>query len=99
MAKTKKLSTKSVTKAYMDFRVKAHTFINSVLNPSRRKLLTVEAANAQGQLNGMTVVELITIAQLSDGTQERVYIEAYDKTLSIYAEKRNPTSPPYELRS
>jgi hypothetical protein len=53
-------------------------------------LLTVDVADEQGKLNGMTIDVLSTIANLSAGTGERVYIQAYDKYISIYAEKPMP---------
>lgn len=99
MAKEKKPTVKSVTETYMNWRRMALAYINEIRYPKSRKLLSVEAADQQGKLNGMTVVELITVAQLSANQGERVYLEVLDKTLTLVAEKDVRTSPPYELRS
>lgn len=90
---TKKPTVKSVTAAYMAFRVAAHSFINNLRHPAKRLLLSVDAADAQGKLNGMTIVELITVAQLSANTDERVYLSVYGKKLSLFAEKIAPAIP------
>jgi hypothetical protein len=84
-------------KHYEAFRVLAKDYIETVRYPDRRALLSVDAADAQGKLNGMTIVELLTIANLTQNTGERVYMQADGKTITMFAEKIAP-QPPLELR-
>ena len=90
--KPKKETLKSVKAEFEAFKVLAKQTISEQRFPSRRALLTVNATDAQGRYNGMTVVELITIAQLTLGTGERVYMEADGKTITMLAEKTRPVS-------
>ena len=94
----KKPTVKSVTAVFEAFKVLAKNYISSQRYPDRRQLLTVEAADAAGRLNGMTIVELITVVKLTEGTNERVFITVRDKTISLWAEKV-VALPPFELRS
>lgn len=94
----KKETVKSVKLALEQFKQVAKSYINEVRYPQLRNLLSVDAVDAQGKLNGMTVVELLTIANLSLGTGERVYLQAYGKTISMWAEKIAPQLP-LELRN
>ena len=93
----KKETVKSVKAAFEAFRVLAKDYIKTVQYPDRRALLSVDAADAQGKLNGMTIVELLTIANLTQNTGERVYMQASGKTITMFAEKIAP-QPPLELR-
>ena len=94
----KKPTVKSVTAAFEAFKVLAKDYIRSQRYPDSRALLSVEAADATGRLNGMTIVELITVVQLTEGTHERVFITVQNKTITLWAEKR-VALPPFELRS
>ena len=93
--RTKKETLKSVKAEFEKFKEDARNALRSYRFPSTRALLTVEAADAQGRLNGMTVVELITVVQLTKNTGERVYITAQDKTITLFAEK--PAVTPMEM--
>lgn len=88
--KTKKETLKSVKKEFETFKMLARQTVAGLRNPSRRQLLTVDAVDETGKVNGMFVTELITIASLTAGTHERVYMQAYGKSISIYAEKPMP---------
>ncbi|MGA2886073.1 MAG: hypothetical protein ABSE80_13130 [Halobacteriota archaeon] len=93
--RTKKETLKSVKAEFEKFKEDARNALGSYRFPSTRALLTVEAADAQGRLNGMTVVELITVVQLTKNTGERVYITAQGKTITLFAEK--PAVTPMEM--
>jgi hypothetical protein len=95
--KTKKETLKSVKKEFEAFKMLARQTVAGLRIPSRRALLTVDAADAQGRLNGMTIVELITVVQLTKNTRERVYITAEGKTITLSAEAAVPV--PLELGS
>jgi len=88
--KPKKETLKSVKKAFEDYKVLARQTVSALKYPLSRSLLTVDAADAQGRLNGMTIVELITVVQLSKNTRERVYITAEGKTITLSAEAVMP---------
>ena len=93
--RTKKDTLKSVKAEFEKFKEDDRNALRSYRFPSTRALLTVEAADAQGRLNGMTVVELITVVQLTKNTGERVYITAQGKTITLFAEK--PAVTPMEM--
>ncbi len=93
----KKETVKSVKAAFEAFKVLAKDYICTARYPQRRALLSVDAADAQGKLNGMTIVELLTVANLTQNTEERVYMQASGKTITMFAEKIAP-QPPLELR-
>jgi|SRR5271166_3246102 len=84
-------------KDYEAFRVLAKDYIRNTRYPQRRALLTVEATTEDGKLNGMTIVELLTVANLTQNTGERVYLQACGKTITMFAEKI-ATEPPSSLR-
>jgi hypothetical protein len=86
----KKPTIKSVTEEFEAHKVKAKDYVKALRYPQRRHLLSVCAADKDGRLNGMTVVELITVVRLTENTQERVYITVDDKTISLWAEKIVP---------
>ena len=52
----KKETVKSVKAAFEAFKVLAKDYICTARYPQRRALLSVDAADAQGKLNGMTIV-------------------------------------------
>jgi hypothetical protein len=56
--------------------------------PERRKLLSIVAADAQGRINGMTVPELLTIVNLTAGTNEKTYLTTSGKEVIFWAETR-----------
>lgn len=79
-------------KDYEQFRKDAKANLWSLRYPAKRALLSIDAADAQGKLNGLTVVELLTIVNLTDATGERVYLTAQGKTITAWAEKLVPRS-------
>ena len=93
--RTKKETLKSVKAEFEKFKEDARNALGRYRFTSTRAQLTVEAADAQGRLNGMTVVELITVVQLTKNTGERVYITAQGKTITLFAEK--PAVTPMEM--
>lgn len=88
-----KESVKNITDKFEVWRFSAKAFIHTLKYPSRRRLLSVDASDAQGKLNGMTVVELLTIVNLSVGMHERVFLTAEGKTLVAWAEQEAPITP------
>lgn len=89
--KPTKLEVLSTT--FATYKVNAQNFMYTLQNPAKRPLLTVDAADAQGKLNGMTIVELIAIVNLTNATGERVYFTATGKTITAWAEKLAPSAP------
>jgi len=89
----KKPTVKSVTTAFEIYRGIVKEYITSIRYPKRRALLSVVAADAQGKLNGMTIVELITVVRLTEKTDEKVYITVGDKEITLWAEKFPPKVP------
>lgn len=93
----KKPTVKSVTTAFEGYRKIAKEYIRTLQRPLQRKLMSSEAADATGRLNGLTVVELITISRMAENTGERVFLAVTDnKTITLYAEKW-PASAPFIL--
>ena len=90
-----KETVKSVKKEFEAFKVLTKAAVVNFRYPNTRRLLTVDAADAQGKLNGITIVELLTIANLTAGTSERVFMQAEGKTIVMFAEKPKPI--PMEL--
>lgn len=86
MKKPNKPTVKSVTAAFLAYKMEAQKFMYTLQFPAQRKLLSVDAADAQGRLNGMTIVELITVVQLSANQGEKVVISVQDKTITLTAE-------------
>jgi hypothetical protein len=91
--RTKKETLKSVKAEFEAFRTLARQTLSGLRFPLSRRLLTVDAADPQGKLNGMTIVELITIANLTNGTGERLIVEAQGKTIVMFAEKTSTPVP------
>ena len=94
--KAKKETLKSVTAAFYTWRLAAKDYIYKLRNPQSRQLLNVDAADATGKLNGITVVELIAITNLLSGTGEKLFFVPQGKSIVGYAVK-DPTPIPIEL--
>jgi len=90
--KTKKETLKSVKKQLEEFRAKSKQIIDDLHYPARRKLLTINVIEPNGAFNGMTVAEMLTIVNLSNGTGERIVMEANGKAIEMWAEKRSRIS-------
>jgi hypothetical protein len=89
--KPTKLEVLSTT--FATYKENAQKFMYTLQNPPHRALLSVDAADAQGKLNGMTIVELLLIVNLTDAQGERVYLKASGKTITAVAEKKAPRAP------
>lgn len=89
----KKETLKSVKAAFQTYVENAQKFMWTLQNPAQRELLSVVAADEQGKLNGMTIVELLTIVNLTAATGERVYLTARGKTITAWAEAKAPRAP------
>jgi hypothetical protein len=96
MKKPKKETLKSVTAAFYAWRIAAKNYIHELRNPQSRQILSIEAADSLGKLNGMTVVELIAITNLLSQTGEKLYLVPQGKAITGYAVK-NPARAPMEL--
>jgi hypothetical protein len=96
--KAKKPTVKSVTTAFYGYRAIAKEYIRTLQKPLQRKLMSSEAADETGRLNGLTIVELITISRMAENTGERVFLAVTDnnKNITLYAEKW-PASAPFIL--
>lgn len=61
---------------------------------NRRELMTIEPANENGMINGITIPELIMLVNLNSTGEETLLETSYDhKTLLIIARKRAPRVP------
>jgi hypothetical protein len=96
MKKPKKETLKSVKAAYLTYRALAQKFMYELQNPASRQIISIEAADSLGKLNGMTVVELIAITNLLSQTGEKLYLVPQGKAITGYAVK-NPARAPMEL--
>jgi hypothetical protein len=94
--KAKKETLKSVTAKFEAWRVTARGFMYQLQNPVSRQIISIEAADAQGKLNGMTVVELIAITNLLSQTGEKLYLVPQGKSIVGYA-VADPARAPQEL--
>ena len=101
--KAKKPTVKSVTTAFEGYRAIAREYIareyiRTLHKPLQRKLMSSEAADETGRLNGLTIVELIAISRTAENTGERVFLAVTDnnKNITLYAEKW-PASAPFML--
>lgn len=88
-----KETTKSVKKAYDEYRIVARGYIYNLMHPAQRQLLSLEATNESGQVNAMTILELLTVVNLTDGTGDRVFLTANGKTLTLWSEKKLSVLP------
>lgn len=90
---SKKETIKSVEEKFKAWRLAAKDYIFGLRNPATRRLLTVDVADVQGKLNGMTIVELLTIVNLTNGTEEYIRLTAEGKKLVIWAVHYHPQTP------
>ena len=66
--KIKKPTVKSVIANFLKYKEVAQKFMYELQHPSSRLILSVDAADKEGKLNGMTVVELIAITNTLSGS-------------------------------
>lgn len=92
---TKKETIKSLTKTFYDWRITAKDYIFNLQHPAQRQLLSIDAADSQGKLNGMTVVEMLAIANLTAQTGEYVVMASHpaNKSIRFVAIKSAPQLP------
>ena len=104
MKKTKKYTKKDTLKglrkelsdALTQFAAYRAFAVDYVKNDSYRKqrlVLSADAADSEGRLNGLTIVELLAIIKMADQTKERIVLKCFDKTLQLYAETLTPFVP------
>jgi hypothetical protein len=96
MKKAKKETLKSVTAKFEAWRATARGFIYQLQNPNTRILLSVEAANEEGKINGMFIPELIAIGNLLAKQNEKLYLVPQGKSIVGYA-VADPARAPQEL--
>lgn len=85
-----------LTQRYADSKLKTRAYVLEVNNQSnRRHLMTIEPANAKGQINGLTIPELVMLVNLSEGMGEIVTLETTNdkKELIVVAKKKMPRTP------
>lgn len=86
----------ALTVAYTRYKGAAQQFMYKLQNPSTRRILSVDAADAQGKLNGITIVELIATTNLLSAQGEKLYLVPQGKSIVGYAVK-DPERAPLEL--
>lgn len=84
---------KSLTKQFYDWRIAAKDYMHTLKYPSSRQILSANAADAQGKLNGFTVVELLAIVNMANLTGERIELKSANKTIYLFATKRDQCTP------
>lgn len=98
MARVKKPTVKSVTEQFQQWRIATKDYIFKLSYPDNQKIATIPAADAQGKLNGLTVVELLTMVNMSQIRGERIVLRAgINKTLEVYAEQATNFPPPVTI--
>jgi hypothetical protein len=95
--KAKKETLKSVTAAFYTWRLAAKDYIYKLRNPQSRQLLNVEAADPTGKVNGISIPELIAIANLLAQQGEKLYLVAQGKSIYGFAVKDPSMNTPVEL--
>jgi hypothetical protein len=79
----------------LEFRTKAKELIYTLAYPKSRGVATINAAEPNGKLNGLTVVELLAISNMANTTDERIYLEtvvtSQGKAIQLVAEKHRPS--------
>jgi len=94
--KSLRVELNNAQKRFDEFRSKVRAYVLEVNNQSKRRpLMTIEPANAKGQINGLTIPELVMLVNLSEGTGEFITLETTDenKNLKVVATKKLPRTP------
>jgi hypothetical protein len=91
--RTKKETVKSVAAEFTAWRKIAKDYITQLREPLTRRILSVDVTDAQGKLNGVTVVELVAIVNLLATTGEKLYLVPYQKSIVGYAVKDTAPMP------
>jgi hypothetical protein len=99
--KTVKALYNALQKDYELFRQKVRAYVlASNNNSNRRPLMTIDPVTSKGQINAITITELIMLVKLSDGTGEQVLLEVtnQDDVDKLYVvAKKKPLRTPLEL--
>jgi hypothetical protein len=63
--------------------------------PLQRRLMSIEPANVEGRINGLTIPELVMLVNLSEGTGECIVLETENnkRDLLVIASKKAPRVP------
>ena len=98
MKKQKKTTVKSMQSEFDEFKKIAKQFAQDVHHQPMTIIAQIEAATAEGKLNGLTVVELLTMVNMAaqQGRDIRLSLAGAPKTLRVWSEGRKP-SIPYQL--
>ncbi len=84
---------KSLTKQFYNWRIAAKNYITELKYPVMRALFSIDVADAQGKLNGITAAELLTAVNLTAGTGENFLVRASGKTVTFYAVQKAKDTP------
>ena len=94
--KSLKAEIQKMQEEHLKFREKVRAYILAACSTgSRRPLMTIEPANKEGKINGMTIPELVMLVNLSKATFETVLLETtnQEKDLYVVAKKQLPSTP------
>lgn len=91
--RAKKETLKSIKAAYIAYREAAQKFMYMLQNPPSRNILSVDVADSQGKLNGITIAELVAITNLLSQGGEKLYLVPQGKSVVGYAVKDAPRAP------
>ena len=94
--KVKKPTVKSVTETFLKYKEVAQKFMYELQHPSTRLILSIDATDKEGKINGVTVVELIAITNTLSGSGEKLLLVPQGKSITGYAVK-DPPQAPWEL--
>jgi hypothetical protein len=84
-----KTQLKNAQEELKKFRAEAKQALYDLRYPGTRPLLSVEAAEPDGRINGMTVPEMLAIVNLTEATGEQVYLSASGKTITFHAKRKS----------
>lgn len=94
MKNAKKETLKSVKATYSAYVEAAKKFMYELQNPPSRRILAMDAADATGKLNGITIVELLAITNMLSQQGEKLYlVPGPEKNIIGYAVKDTPRAP------
>ena len=99
MKKQKKNTVKSVQAEFDEFKKIAKQFAQEVYARPLTVIAEIEASTAEGKLNGLTVVELLTMVNMAaqQGRNIHLSLASTPKTLRVWSKGIVP-SIPYQLR-
>ena len=91
----KKPTAKSVQALFDAYKVIAKAFAQAVHHKPMTIIAEIVAADSAGRLNGLTVVELLTMVNMSaqQGRFIRLGLAGAPKTLRVWSEENKPSIP------